>query len=135
MECLLLHPHAWVRLAACRLFGLLFAAHQPHDLVPGTAEAAAIKKRERKRGRRSAGSVADVTEYLLKDSIKKVNMEEGGHRGFKPPTIVFKPPSTIAPSPPQYSSRMRQQVNHFRYYACESIALNSWHARLGYIYL
>ena len=35
VEAHLLHPHAWVRLASSRLFGLLFSAWKPEELVTG----------------------------------------------------------------------------------------------------
>ena len=34
-EALLLHPHAWVRLASARLTGLLFATYKPEELASG----------------------------------------------------------------------------------------------------
>jgi hypothetical protein len=78
VECLLLHPHSWVRLASSQLFGHLFAAYQPDDLVPVREAAAASeeggKERRRKR-RKSAVSVMDSDlppEYLLKDPSIKV---------------------------------------------------------------
>ena len=78
VECLLLHPHSWVRLASSQLFGHLFAAYQPDDLVPVREAAAASeeggKERRRKR-RKSAVSVMDSDlppEYLLKDPSTKV---------------------------------------------------------------
>ena len=37
-EALLLHPHAWVRLASARLTGLLFAAYTPEELASGEAQ-------------------------------------------------------------------------------------------------
>ena len=37
-EPLLLHPHAWVRLASARLTGLLFAAYTPEELASGEAQ-------------------------------------------------------------------------------------------------
>ena len=86
MESLLLHPHAWVRLSSCQLFGHLFAAYQPGDLVPGgAAEPAVTEEREeeetrggggrkRKRKGKSVGGMAedDTPEYLLKEPAQKV---------------------------------------------------------------
>ena len=88
VESLLLHPHAWVRLSSCQLFGHLFAAYQPGDLVPGgAAEPAASEEREeeerrggggRKRKRKSVGGMAEdvAPEYLLKEPAQKVRLLE-----------------------------------------------------------
>ncbi|XP_071486924.1 small subunit processome component 20 homolog [Diadema antillarum] len=63
VEAHLVHPHAWVRLMACRLFGEMFANLQPDDVVttatiakssvtPVTSAAAGTKKKKQKRGKK-----------------------------------------------------------------------------------
>ena len=84
MEQLLLHPHAWVRVASSQLFGHLFVSYKPQDLVlpkatidtATTSDGEEIKKNERKRKRKTSdvGVVRGVVspEYLLSDPITKV---------------------------------------------------------------
>lgn len=68
----MLHPHAWIRLASCQLYGLLFAAYTPDDLVDLVTTTA--MKTKKKRGRKSKVDMKLklVDEYLLQDTVAKV---------------------------------------------------------------
>lgn len=65
-QSLLLHPHSWVRLGSARLYGRLFAAYEPEEIVSGEG------KKRRKKGKK-AGKDKKVIEYLLQDSVLKVS--------------------------------------------------------------
>ncbi|XP_013387842.1 small subunit processome component 20 homolog [Lingula anatina] len=56
----LLHPHTWVRLAAARLFGLLFAAWTPEEIV----QSEGVRKPKAKPGK--------VEEYVQQDTRQKL---------------------------------------------------------------
>ena len=66
VQCLLLHPHTWVRLAAGRLFGLLFAAYKPEELASQGQEGA------KKRGKKLK-KLKQTPEYILQDGIPKAS--------------------------------------------------------------
>ncbi len=66
---LLLHPHAWVRLAASQLFGLLFTAYTPDELV---SMAMSGSDATRKKTRRSQTEETPLLEYIVDDTLIKV---------------------------------------------------------------
>ena len=70
VQLLLLHPHAWVRLSSCRLFGLLFASYNPEEVAsPSTSSGVAGKTKKKRKGRKGQ---CQIMEYMLQDSVVKV---------------------------------------------------------------
>ena len=67
-QSLLLHPHSWVRLGTARLYGRLFAAYEPEEIVSGEG------KKRRKKGKKARKEKKTV-EYLLQDSVPKVSWD------------------------------------------------------------
>ena len=73
---LLLHPHTWVRLLSCQLFGLLFAAYTPDELMTSSLHKDDKVKKKDKGKRRSLKTKPVPEEYLLQDTITKVTNNE-----------------------------------------------------------
>ena len=66
----MLHPHAWVRLAASQLFGLLFTAYTPDELVSMAISGSDAK---RKKSRRSKSGETSL-EYIVDNTLIKVSV-------------------------------------------------------------
>ncbi|XP_066264950.1 small subunit processome component 20 homolog [Branchiostoma lanceolatum] len=62
----LLHPHAWVRLASAQLFGCLFAAWKPEELVAMETDEDRTPKKKRK------VEEDNVVEYLRDNTMQKL---------------------------------------------------------------
>ena len=81
---LLLHPHSWVRLFSARLFGLLFAAYSPEEIIQSIKNGAdgreekAIGKlgmKGRKRKRKTIDQMdLSSDHYILQNAIVKVGV-------------------------------------------------------------
>ena len=74
---LMLHPHSWVRLYSARLFGLLFAAYSPEEIIQsimngGQEEVAAGRRRNRRKMKSDGGS----SQFLLQNTIFKVLLQK-----------------------------------------------------------
>ncbi|XP_078664356.1 small subunit processome component 20 homolog isoform X2 [Branchiostoma floridae x Branchiostoma belcheri] len=63
----LLHPHAWVRLASAQLFGCLFAAWQPEELVTMETDHEKMPKKKKRKVEED-----NVVEYLRDNTMQKL---------------------------------------------------------------
>lgn len=75
---LLLHPHTWVRLFSARLFGLLFAAYSPEDIIQSIVmgeeggEQKVIGKLKGRKRKAMASTSLSSEQYILENAIVKV---------------------------------------------------------------
>ncbi|XP_078582715.1 small subunit processome component 20 homolog isoform X3 [Branchiostoma floridae x Branchiostoma japonicum] len=65
----LLHPHAWVRLASAQLFGCLFAAWKPEELVTMATDG---DNQTPKKKKRKVEEEDNIVEYLRENTMQKL---------------------------------------------------------------